>query len=97
MIGDRPRADLLAEECQTRISHKFLINLFCDLSLLCRIALRCMDVICSTGFSLCTVDSPQLKPHRLKPVLLDRAGPALSLLAVNPAGNFHRVHLGNAD
>jgi hypothetical protein len=24
----------------------------------------------STGFSLCSVDEPQLKPHRLKPVLL---------------------------
>ena len=62
---------------------------------LCRIALRYMDVLSSTGFSLCTVDSPQLKPHRLKPVLLDRAGPARSLLAVTPAGNFHRVHVRN--
>src|SRR3977135_998700 len=41
---------------------------------LCRIALRYMDVLSSTGFSLCTVDSPQLKPHRLKPVLLDPRG-----------------------
>src|SRR5712671_4938035 len=28
----------------------------------------------STGFSLCSVNGPQFKPHRLKPVLLDRAG-----------------------
>src|SRR5882762_8922046 len=27
----------------------------------------------STGFSLCTVNGPQLKPHRLKPVLLKTA------------------------
>src|SRR3979409_357106 len=32
-----------------------------------------------------------------KPVLLDRAGHALSLLAVNSAGNFHRVQARNAD
>jgi hypothetical protein len=47
--------------------------------LLRRIALRCVDALSSTGFSLCSVDEPRLKPHRLKPVLLDRAGPALSL------------------
>jgi len=78
-------------------SHKCVTNLFCDVSLLCRIALRCVAVLSSTGFSLCTVNGPQLKPHRLKPVLLDRAGPALSLLAVNPAGNVHRVQVRNAD
>jgi hypothetical protein len=48
-------------------------------------------------FSLCTVNGPQLKPHRLKPVLLNRAGPALSLLAVTLAGGFHRFHVRNAN
>ena len=48
-------------------------------------------------FSLCTVKGPQLKPQRLKPVLLDCVGPALSLLALNPAGDFHRFHMRNAD
>ncbi len=52
------------------------MDLFCEVNLLRRIALRCMDALSSTGFSLRTVDWPQLKPHRLKPVLLDRAGPA---------------------
>jgi len=59
-----------------------------------QIALQCMAVLSSTGFSLCTANGPQLKPHRLKPVLLDLA---LSLFAANPAGNFHRVHVRNAD
>ena len=68
-----------------------------DVSLPRRIALRCIVVLSSTGFSLCTVDAPQLKPHRLKPVLLNRAGHALPLLAVTPAGNFQRVLVRNAD
>src|SRR5882762_4088400 len=59
-------------------SHKCVTNLFCDVRLLRRIALRCEDVLCSTGFSLWSVDDPRLKPHRLKPVLRDRAGLALS-------------------
>jgi hypothetical protein len=79
------------------IFHKCVTNLVYDVSLLRRIASRCMAVLSSTGFSLCTVNGPQLKPHRLKPVLLDRDGPPLSLLAVNPAGNLHRVHVGNVD
>jgi hypothetical protein len=79
------------------ISRKGVPNLVYDFSLQRRIALRCMAVLSSTGFSLCTVNGPQFKPHRLKPVLLDRAGPALSLLAVNPAGNIHRVEARNAD
>jgi len=63
------------------ISHKCVTNLFCDISLLRRIALRCVAASSSTGFSLCTVNEPQLKPYRLKPVLPDRSGPALSRLA----------------
>ena len=78
------------------ISHECVTKLFCDVSLLRRIALRCMAALSGTGFSLCTVNGPQLKPHRLKPVLLDRAGPPLSQLTVDPAGNFHRVHVRNA-
>ena len=81
----------------TLISHMWVTNVFCDISLLHRITLRCVDVLSSTGFSLCSVDEPQLKPHRLKPVLPDRAGPALSMVEVNPTGNFHRVHVRNAD
>ncbi len=48
-------------------------------------------------FSLCTAAGPQLKPHRLKPVLLDRAGLARSPLAVRRAGNFHGVFVRNAN
>jgi hypothetical protein len=51
----------------------WVTNVFCDISLLHRITLRCVDVLSSTGFSLCSVDEPQLKPHRLKPVLRNRA------------------------
>ena len=45
-----------------------------DFNLLRRIAPRGREVSSRTGFSLCTVAQPQLKPHRLKPVLLERAG-----------------------
>src|SRR6267142_5279524 len=43
-----------------------MTKLFCDVRLLRRIALRCKDVLSSTGFSLCSVDEPPIKPHRLK-------------------------------
>src|ERR1700704_1011480 len=76
--------------------HKCVTNLFCAVSLLRRIAMRCVDAWSSTGFSLCTVNGPQLKPHRLKPVLPHRALPVLFLLALNSAGNFDRVHASNA-
>ena len=79
------------------MSHECVTKLFCDVRLLRRIALRCMAALSGTGFSLCTVNGPQLKPHRLKPVPLDRAGPPLAQLAVDPAGNFHRVHVRIAD
>ena len=72
------------------------MNLLCDVSLPHRIALRCMVALSSTGFSLCTVARPQLKPHSLKPMLPHRARPALSLLALNSAGNFDGVHARNA-
>src|SRR5258708_855891 len=42
------------------------------------------------------INAPQLKAHRLKPVLLDRAEPVLSLLVANPVGNCRRVHVRNA-
>ena len=66
-----------------------MINLFCNVSLLRRIALRCMDALSSTGFSLCTVRGPQLKPHRLKPVLLDREG----FLSRKPGSHWHCLGL----
>src|ERR1700704_2082007 len=56
-----------------------------------------MVVLRSTGFSLCTAAGARLKPHRLKPVLLDRAGFALSPPAVRRAGNFHGVFVRNAN
>jgi len=71
--------------------------LLCDVSLPRRIALQCTAALSSTGFSLCTAAGPHLKPHRLKPVLLDRAGAALVSLAEIPVGNFHRVLVRNAD
>jgi hypothetical protein len=73
------------------------MNLRCDVSLPRRIAVRCMVALSSTGFSLCTAAGPQLKPHRLKPVLLDRTGPVVVPLAEIPVENFHRVLLRNAD
>ncbi len=68
----------------------------CDVNLLSRIAPRCMEALSSTGFSLCGLSGGKSTVHRLKPVLRDRAGPALKLLAVKPAGNFHRVRARNA-
>jgi hypothetical protein len=59
-----------------RISHGCVMHLLRELSLLRRIVVRCTEVLSNTGFSLCSVDRLQLKPHRLKPVLLERAGPA---------------------
>ncbi len=59
-----------------RIFHERIMDLLCDVSVLCRISLRCMEVLSSTGFSLCGVLRPgKSKPHRLKPVLLDRTRP----------------------
>jgi hypothetical protein len=62
-----------------------------------RIALRCMVNLSSTGFSLCGLRYGPAPVHRLKPVLLDRAGSALSSLAVKPGGTFRRVLVRNAD
>ena len=59
-----------------RISHGCVMYLLCALSLLRRIGVRCMEVLSSTDCRLCSVDRLQLKPHRLKAVLRDRAGPA---------------------
>ena len=74
-----------------------LIDQLYDVSLPRGIVLRRMTVLSSTGFSLCTVNGPQLKPHRLNPMLLDRAGLVPSLLVVKPAENFHEVLVRNAD
>jgi len=54
------------------------MDLLCDVSLLCRIATRRMEVLSSTGFSLCGLSGGQSTEHRLKPVLLDRAGPPVA-------------------
>ena len=78
-------------------SHQCVTNLFCDVRLLHRIALPCVDALSSTGFSLCGLGGGSSILHRLKPVLLDRTGPAPSLVEVNPARNFYRVHETNAD
>src|SRR6266704_5399822 len=51
----------------------------------------------STGFSLCAVKRPgESKPHKLKPVLLDRARITPRLLAAKSAVNFHNVLVTNA-
>ena len=79
-----------------RISRECAMDVLFDVNLLRRIVLRCREVSSSTGFSLCTVDWRQLKPHRLKPVLLDRAGPVLQLPMVKPSGNFRIMLVRNA-
>ncbi len=95
MIG---YADFFVPGCLplARISDECVMDLPRDFNLLRRIAPRGREVSSSTGFSLCTVAQPQLKPHRLKPVLLDRAGPALQLFAVKLAGSVHRFLVRNA-
>ena len=81
------------------------MNLLFDVSLPRRIALWCMVASSSTGscgerwrtISLCGLSCGQAAVHRLKPVLLDRAGLALLPLAIKPARNFHRVLVRDAD
>jgi hypothetical protein len=68
-----------------------------DVNLPSRIAFRCMVVLSSTGFSLCGLNCGASTVHRLKPMLLDRAGRSLPLLAVTPAGNFQSIVVRNAD
>ncbi len=59
-----------------RIFHERMMDLLCDVSLRSRIAPQRMKVLSSAGFSLCGVLRPgKSKPHRLKPVLLDRTRP----------------------
>jgi hypothetical protein len=67
------------------MSCKSVINPFFAISLPYRIALRCLDVFSSTGFSLCGLNCGASTVHRLKPVLLDRVG------------NSRIVHVRNAD
>ena len=71
------------------------MNLLFDVSLPRRIALWCMAALSSTGFSLCGLICGQAAIHRLKPVLLDRAGFALLPLTAKPAGNFRRILVRN--
>ena len=77
--------NFLRDRLLAPISHRCMTNLFCDVRLLRRIGLSCVDALSSTGFSLCSVDEPQLKPHRLKPVLLYRARLTLCLHAMERA------------
>src|SRR6266550_5273264 len=57
--------------CKILVSAYFLQELFGVPGYFCRKRYSAVQARCSsTGFSLCTVDWPQLKPHRLKPVLL---------------------------
>ena len=90
-------ADFFVPGCLSlaRISSECVMDLPRDFNLLRRIAPRGREVSSSTGFSLCTVAQPQLKPHRQN-VLLDRAGPALQLFAVKLAGSVHRFLVRNA-
>ncbi len=90
-------ADFFVPGCLplARISDECVMDLPRDFNLLRRIAPRGREVSSSTGFSLCTVAQPQLKPHRQN-VLLDRAGPALQLFAVKLAGSVHRFLVRNA-
>jgi hypothetical protein len=73
------------------------MDLRCAVSLPLRIAVRWMVILSSTGFSLCGLSCGPAAVHRLKPVLPDRAGPVLSLLAGKPAGTFRGVLVRNAD
>jgi hypothetical protein len=61
-----------------------------------RVAFQCKADFGSTGFSLCSVDEPQLKPHWLKPVLLDRAGPAHWLHEMERAKRKNRILVRNS-
>jgi hypothetical protein len=71
------------------MSHERVMDLLCDVSLLCRIAPDRAAGLSSTGFSLFTVDSPQFKPHRLKPVLLHRARLTLCPHAMERANGYN--------
>src|SRR5712692_2795345 len=63
-----------------RLSQMRVGSLFSVVSLMPRIALRCEVRFGSADFSLCAFPLVQKsKSHRLKPVLLDRTGPALWL------------------
>jgi hypothetical protein len=60
-----------------RISRERVTDLRLQLSLMCRISVRNLAASGSTDFSLCAFPpARRSKPHRLKPVLLECAGPA---------------------
>src|SRR6266851_645236 len=60
-----------------RISRERVTDLLWHLSLLNRISVRCLIASSSTAFSLWAFSLVRRsKPHRLKPVLLECAGPA---------------------
>src|SRR6266436_2760673 len=74
---------------QTRIRFLFLLG-----SLMRRVAIRCKAGFGSTDFSLCAFPLER-KSHRLKPVLLGRAGPALRLHAMERANVTNRILVRN--
>src|SRR6266403_975935 len=79
-----------------RFSHTRYGSLFSVVNLTRRIALRCDAGFGSTDFSLCAVlYSRKSKPHRLKPVLLDRAAPALWLHAIGLAFSLAQIVLAS--
>jgi len=66
-------------------------------SLMRCIAFRCEVGFGSTDFSLCTFPLVhQPKSHRLKPVLLDRAGLAFSLHEMDQVNGFNKILVRNS-
>src|SRR6267143_5837554 len=66
-------------------------------SLMRRIAIRCKAGFGSTDFSLCAFPlERKSKSHRLKPVLLGRAGPSLPLHAMDQANVTNRILVSNS-
>jgi hypothetical protein len=62
-----------------------------------RIALRCEVGFGSTDFSLCAFPLVQKsKSHRLKPVLLDHAGPALWRHVMERANGYNKILITNS-
>src|SRR3981189_2302498 len=79
---------------QTRI---WIHILFLLVSLMCRYAIRCKAAFGSTDFSLCAFPlERKSKSHRLKPVLLGRAGPSLPLHPMERANVTNRILVRNS-
>jgi len=72
------------EACLGRIFHECADNLLCDANSLRRIALQCMKVLSSTGLQPVCRRWAANQTTQAEACALDRAGPALSLLAATP-------------